>query len=394
MKVRKVFNKKKKLHEYVARFQLRNREFRPAAATRKELLEIVDEIRAREHRKDASLPVENASPLLKSLFERHLTHIPKPHQRKLAERVFSEFLRLTGGGLKVSELKKIHFQKYIDLRLSDLGKQTQKPITPQTVNKELYAVSGALSKAGLYFAALENYQKIIIPKAREKDSRRTRIVGHGELDKLLNELRKPRSGKQTDVHYAHRTRLADWLEFASLTGLRRKEIARLKWSNYDSSRAALTDVRRWKTDTLTKFFPLTKRAAEIVESRRIAQKSSEFIFTARGEPVESDYRTLKTMCKDLGIDYGRYADGGFTPHDLRRSFATQIIENADIETTRELLGHSNISQTGTYLKTDEKRLSAAVRKNDNLSEIIHLYKNVRRGKLRLKKFVEKVRKLK
>ena len=104
----------------------------------------------------------------------------------------------------------------------------------------------------------------------------------------------------------------------------------------------------------------------MIESRRKIQKDIPFIFTLDGEAVESDYRTLKNVCADLKIPYGRFTDGGFVPHDLRHQAGTEIVRLTDLETAREYLAHSNIQQTSVYLHTDANRLKEAVKRRDEL----------------------------
>lgn len=399
MKIESVFNKKEKKQQYRARFQINKKEIYLTADTKKELNGLIDEIKSQERRekRGISRPAPPPVPPLLLVFETHLPTIIKPHQRQLARRVFQSLLDLLPPGIKITDLKKAHFQKYIDSRRRAVGVQTKRRVLDETIDKELYAVSSALKDAPLHFTELEDYRKPDIPKAKPKGKkrRRTRLVEKtGELDILLRELRARRTGKQTEYTEKHRRRLADDLEFRYETGLRRVESARLKRDRYFPAEAALRDVVRWKTGTVTKFFPLSRRAVLIVENR-LAENDSDYIFTDTGEAVESDYRTLKTVCAALKIPYGRFTENGFVPHDLRRSFATNLIEKADVETVRELLGHSNISQTGVYLKSSENRLSRAVRQNEDhlIGEIIELYKSVRRRKMNAKTFVEKVKKL-
>ena len=235
-----------------------------------------------------------------------------------------------------------------------------------------------------------------LPKNFKRTAKRERLVSDKELRAVVAELMKLPTGKQTRAHYFHRVRLAHILEFGVGTGLRRKEIARLKFAQYDDEQQALLNVRRWKTDTVTKFFPLGKRAIEIINVRRELQKDSEFIFTPDGEPIAANYRTLKNICENLKIPYGRYTDGGFVSHDLRHNFGTEILRESDIETARELLGHSDISQTGTYVHTSNDRLREAIRKRDKIdynSELEKIFKAVKKSALSQQEFTEKITKL-
>jgi integrase len=405
MQIWKQYNKKKKRDIWHSRFRLNKKTFTPTADTKTSLLDLIAEIRSQEKivtenkKYNLNKKVISYIPSISELLDKVLPTIPKHHQQTLCKRVFETFIGLLPTSTKVNELKKTHFQIYINHRNGQVGKQTKEPIRLATIYKELYALSSALKQAPIYFDVLENWQAPELPKLPKgfkKKSQRERLVSDKELSAVIGKLMELPIGKQTHAHYFHRVRLAHQIEFGYWTGLRRKEIARLKFSQYDEEQQAILNVKRWKTDTVTKLFPLGKRVIEIINERRQLQTGCDYIFTPDGEPIESNYRTLKKICKDLEIPYGRYADGGFVAHDLRHNFGTEILRATDIETARELLGHSNISQTGTYVHTSIERMREAVRKRDKIdynSELEKIFIDIKKGVIDLSEFTTKTKEL-
>ena len=405
MQIWKDYNKRTKGYEWRARFRLNNRTFRLKEETKAALLDVIAEVRSQENREKLNgkynLKLETVSyiPAISEIFEKALPQISKHHQNVFAARVFDVFLSLVAPGIKTADLTQSHFQNYIDYRSGQVGKLTGQPIRRQTIYKELYAITSALRKGRQYFSILDKWQVPELPelpRGFKKKSKRERLVTQKELADIVAELIKAPEGKQTHAHHFHRVRLAHTLEFGYWTGLRRKELARLKFSQYDPEQQALLNVRRWKTDTVTRFFPLSSRAIEIVNARRELQDGGPFIFTPAGNPIESNYRTLKTVCAKLGVPYGRYNEDGFVSHDLRHNFGTEIMRGSDIETARELLGHANISQTGTYVHTSPERLRDAVRNRENIdynAELKTIFEAVRNDSIDVQEFNRKIRHL-
>lgn len=158
----------------------------------------------------------------------------------------------------------------------------------------------------------------------------------------------------------------DFLTIALFTGMRRSEIASLRWENIDLAAETLLVPRTKNGEPLQ--LPLSWYLTDLLINRRQADPSGAWVFPGRGKTGHlMEVKTfVARVAKASGVN--------FTTHDLRRTFIT-LAESLDIPAyaLKRLLNHSIEGDvTGGYIIIDAERLRGPVdRIAERILEIVH-----------------------
>ncbi len=152
------------------------------------------------------------------------------------------------------------------------------------------------------------------------------------------------------------------LELLYACGLRVSELVSLRWEDFDANLGVLRCRGKGGKERL---IPVGKAALQAVESY-VRQGRPSLVRHGSGGEAAS-YLFLNHRGKKLSRvgfwkiikAYGRAAGIGtpLTPHLLRHSFATHLLERgADLRSIQLMLGHSDISTTQVYTHVLKERL--------------------------------------
>jgi site-specific recombinase XerD len=145
-------------------------------------------------------------------------------------------------------------------------------------------------------------------------------------------------------------------ELAYAAGLRAEELTLLDTTSADADGE---QVRVEGKGGRTRFVPVGEHAWRALDryltrgrAALVAGDTDALFLSKSGKRLSTSdvRRRLKLQARRAGI----------SPHTLRHSFATHLLEGgADLRTIQELLGHASISTTQTYTRVESRRLRTA-----------------------------------
>jgi integrase/recombinase XerC/integrase/recombinase XerD len=182
----------------------------------------------------------------------------------------------------------------------------------------------------------------------KRDAYLPRVLKPGEVAEMLEKI--PAS---TPLELRDRA----MFELAYAAGLRAEEIVNIDVTDADSDAEQLRVLGKGsKTRVVPAGEPAWRAVAAYLERGRPAlqQEREPALFLSKsGKRLSTSdvRRRLSGWVRRAAVQ------GGVTPHTLRHSFATHLLEGgADLRAIQELLGHATISTTQTYTRIQSGRL--------------------------------------
>lgn len=224
----------------------------------------------------------------------------------------------------------------------------EKGLAAATIARKLAGI-----KAFYRFMTAEGYMDANpaeVVEAGTKGIKLPRVLSEDEVVRLLN---------QPDITTAEGFRDRTMLEVLYATGMRVSELINLTLERVDLNMKYIIAFGKGSKERIV---PLGSVAAEFLQQylEKVrpklthAGRNTNIVFLAFG-----GHELTRQRFWQIIRAYGRKANinKALTPHILRHSFATHLLDNgADLRSVQELLGHSDISTTQIYTHLTNKRL--------------------------------------
>jgi integrase len=258
------------------------------------------------------------------------------------------------------------FKTWLDTPLEDLDwkalerhqqRRLKQSKSPATLNRDRTAlislVNSAIERDVIKTNPLAKWKPVKV----EQD-RRVRYLG--QFDKRE---RFPKGERQrlddALVDALTPAHLRDIVRVAMLTGLRRGELFDLTWGDVDLDSQQLAVRASSSKAGKTRHVPLNPTALEVLRGRHDDDSQpDDFVFP---NPLTGE--RLTTIKKSWAALMERTQISDFRFHDLRHDFASRLVmSGVDLNTVRELMGHTTMEMTLRYAHLAPEHKADAVAK--------------------------------
>ncbi|PZP39564.1 MAG: recombinase XerC [Pseudomonas fluorescens] len=282
--------------------------------------------------------------------KRSSPHTVMAYRRDLTS-LFTFFEKHTGGPLtenSFAALTSSDVQAYLANRLTPHGRLNRATTNAKTsLNRQLSALRGFArwlhQHYGVTNAEITRLHGLKTPAPIPK------ALNHEQAWQLLESLAPPPAG-----HTATPEARRNFALFITLygLGLRISEALRLTRADIAGDTLLVTGKGN-KQRQLPLPLPVKSALNQWLKASNDLMPTSPLFPNPMGKPLSA--RFAQKILQDLREASNLPAH--LTPHALRHSFATHLLEGgADLRTVQELLGHSQLATTQRYLAADVQRL--------------------------------------
>ncbi len=235
---------------------------------------------------------------------------------------------------------------YRDLRVY-AAVLSERRLAKSTISRKLAAVRGLHAHLVATGTATSNPADLL--PAQKRGSRLPRVLGRDEVAALLDRIPATNPLEVRDRAL---------FELAYSSGLRADEIVSLDLGDVEfESETVRTTGKGRKTRLVPIGEPAQRALRRYLESARHAlgpiRTEPALFVSRRGRRLSASdvRRRLDKWVREAAVA------GRLSPHTLRHSFATHLLEGgADLRSIQELLGHSSVSTTQIYTRVEPSRL--------------------------------------
>jgi integrase len=247
-------------------------------------------------------------------------------------------------------------------------------VTPATTNRDLSALRALFNRAvswgHLAVSPMKNVKALPEDKlgfvryltaaetTRLFEALTARDTRRHVARERANQWRRVRNYSPWPIYGSYTDHLTPLVILALNTGMRFGELTALRWRDVDMANRLLTVAKHNAKSGRARHLPLNSDAYRAIAAwRPTPVHDHAFVFPGVGGTRLTDIKTAwKEVLSTARIDRFRF-------HDLRHSFASNLAMSAvDLNTVRELLGHSDIKMTLRYAHLAPDHIAAAVEK--------------------------------
>lgn len=234
----------------------------------------------------------------------------------------------------LSEISRMHLNMYIK-NLYD------KKYTPRSITREIASIKGFFK--WLSINEIIKHNPALAVEQPKLPKRLPKVLSMKEINELLNK-------NMTLLEKAV-------LELLYAAGLRVSELVDIQVNNIDLNAKYIKCLGKGSKERIV---PIGKKACNAISSYL-----KERNYLTKKYNLKTKFCFIKENGKKLTrqdvyvfiSNLGKNVNKDISPHTIRHSFATHLLENgADLRVVQELLGHSDVSTTQLYTHISKKRL--------------------------------------